>query len=345
MSEKIFTECPWCGASGYVGEDFEKVQDGKACWCPDCDSLFYLNPADDKRRMLLLLESRISDPSLPRPAPNKTNLRKRLSPLRYPGGKSKVIDQIYSELKTEKLGTFVELFAGGASLGLSLLEAGKIKKLVLNELDPAVYNFWYMVLNDSKSLIDCIRTHSFPTLMNFHDAQKYLKEQVQPEEAFRAWHAYSFLVVNRLSFGGLLTSGPISSKSGKALCQRWNADRLIERIRTISDMSEKIELHNSDAEELFIETIGWLDEDSTVFVDPPYYKAGPQLYREGFKDRHQALANVLNEFYLCYPSSDIILTYDDCPEVRAMYPFAEVKTLKTSWSISRPDSATDKTAS
>ena len=59
----------------------------------------------------LFLESRTPAPS-PSPAP-KTSLRKQLSPLRYPGGKSRVIDQIAIHLSRDRLERFVEVFEIG----------------------------------------------------------------------------------------------------------------------------------------------------------------------------------------------------------------------------------------
>ena len=126
--------CHWCGATG-TPEEFElDTQYNKGFWCPDCDGFTFFDPAEQKaHRILLLLEQGggCREPG----TKASTGLRKRLSPLRYPGGKSKLIDFIYERLRKNRMDTFAEVFAGGASLGLSLLDAGKINKLVLNDLD------------------------------------------------------------------------------------------------------------------------------------------------------------------------------------------------------------------
>ena len=61
----------------------------------------------------------------------------------------------------------MEVFAGGASLGLSLLDAGVIQNLVLNDLDDGIYAFWHTVLNDPnyliKNIYSIIPTHSLYT--------------------------------------------------------------------------------------------------------------------------------------------------------------------------------------
>ena len=80
------------------------------------------------------------------------------NPLRYPGAKSKLYDYIYQLLVAEnKMNcVFYEPFAGSASISLLLLENKAIKKAVLNELDPLLYNFWYSVFYHTDELINLI---------------------------------------------------------------------------------------------------------------------------------------------------------------------------------------------
>ena len=327
--------CPWCGLGDDVME-FEVSADGRHAWCPDCDGHIFLDDVstDTNRRrprMVLFLESRDRFPS-PVDTTN-TALRKRLSPLRYPGGKSKVIDQIYTELSPERLDTFVELFAGGASLGLSLLDAGKIDHLVLNDLDPWVSNFWKVVCTHSDELIELIQGPA-PTMKDYFEYRD--KMQSSPGAWAAARYAYEFLVVNRLSFGGVSMANPICGKNATSerLLQRWNPNALTKRIERIATLSDRIAVTKMDAVELFDDDVAWR-RNSTIFVDPPYTVAGKKLYRETFVDRHQELADTLNECFRCFPDPDIIITYDDCEMIRDLYPYAEVKTLRTCWSIQR----------
>lgn len=324
--------CPWCGFEGDL-EEFDVSRDGNSAWCPDCDGHIYLNavPGTKIPRMVLFLESKTPSPA----AGPKTSLRKRLSPLRYPGGKSKVIDQIYAELSHEKLDTFVELFAGGASLGLSLLDAGLVKHLVLNDLDPWVSNFWRVVCIPSAAseLIERIR-QAPPTLEDYFLYRDRI--QISPGAWASVAFAYEFLVVNRLSFGGISTANPICGKNApmERLLQRWNPDTLAKRIEHIAGLSNRITVTSLDAVSLFTDDVAWRP-NSTIFVDPPYTVAGKMLYRENFADRHKELAEILTEYFRCFPDPDIIITYDDCKAIRDLYPYAEVKMLRTCWSISK----------
>lgn len=314
---------------------------GKAFWCPDCDGLTYLDPERDTRRMLLFLETRSRDTDGSATDPlmlpgGATGLRKRLSPLRYPGGKSKVIDQIYAALLPGKMETFVELFAGGASLGLSLLDAGKIQRLILNDLDPAVAGFWRCLCDDADGFADYMLRQPEPTRDTFFRASALtaaLREGTVTADPMEA--AYAFLVVNRLSFGGMQGARPMGGKHGteETLRSRWNPTALAERIRHIGTLADRITVYSEDAATLLEERIGWLPEATTIFVDPPYVGVGEKLYPLGFSGKHEELAELLNEFYISYPGPDVVITYDDCPEVRDIYPLAEVQMLSTAYSL------------
>ena len=81
-----------------------------------------------------------------------------LSPLRYPGGKSRLAGFI--SLAINNLGiqncTYVEPFAGGAGVALSLLLDGAVEQIVINDFDKAIYSFWRAVKQDSRELIRLI---------------------------------------------------------------------------------------------------------------------------------------------------------------------------------------------
>ena len=348
MTKSNWTTCRWCGAELGPDEDWLDRNDGKKIvWCPDCDGLTFLNPEDDKdRNMVLFLEHRKKDASSFSPETQKgrasCKLRKRLSPLRYPGGKSKAIDTLYESLDEARLDTFVELFAGGASFGLSLLEAGKANKLVLNDADPCVANFWRAAAHCNEALIEALQLGRTPTPNSFNLAKLNLKTfrdkfSARPEMAAQitakecVMLAYDFLVVNRLSFGGMQMSNLLVS-CGNYL-QRWNPKALIKRLTLIGQLSDRICVRNEDAASLLMNELGWLPENTTIFVDPPYFEAGAKLYPLGFTDGHEELAEVLNTFYRSYPGPNIIITYDDVPGIRDLYPYAQIKGLGSPWSL------------
>lgn len=326
--------CHWCGLAGPAEEfEFDELHN-KGFWCPDCDNFTFFDLAEQEtHRILLLLEQgggcRESGGKV------QTGLRKRLSPLRYPGGKSKLIDFIYERLQENQMDTFVEVFAGGASLGLSLLDASKINKLVLNDLDPAVYAFWDTVVSDSCLLLH--RLAEAPTYQDFRDAKLILDsaDELVGTYSGKRELAWSFLLLNRTCFSGIVKAGPMGGKAAdkKAFLSRWNSDALRKRIGRISELSSRIEVHRMDCCD-FVESLAYWYPDATLFVDPPYYQKGPVLYPLSFTTAdHCRLADTLNALHIGMPGPDIIVTYDDCPEIRNLYPFATVEEVRRVYSI------------
>ena len=322
--------CQWCGEHG-PAENFDlDEQNNEGFWCPNCDGFTYYDDSKNcLRRILLILEQ--SNGSIAEAVPH-TKLKKRLSPLRYPGGKSKLIDYLATQFKSESLETFVEVFAGGASVGLALLDAGLTKRLVINDVDSGIYAFWNQVVSNPEPLIHRI-TGNAPTLAEF----KYLKSVLDDSPK---WHsqeelAWATLVCNRLSYSGISKANAMGGANGsvKQLLARWKPAELQKRIQHIHNMADRITVSCVDAVELLESSVYW-DEKSTCFIDPPYVAKGKALYRRWYEEEdHEQLAFIIQSLYQGMPGADLVITYDDCPLVREIYPLAKTVVVPRNYSI------------
>ena len=65
------------------------------------------------------------------------------SPLRYPGGKTKIYGLVKSLIETNDLigETYIEPLLAGAGLALKLLMNNDVKRIVINDYDPAICFF------------------------------------------------------------------------------------------------------------------------------------------------------------------------------------------------------------
>ena len=80
------------------------------------------------------------------------------SPLRYPGGKNRIagfISLVIQNLHMENC-TYIEPFAGGAGVALSLLLNGTVSNIVINDYDKAIYSFWRAIKQEPVALIKLI---------------------------------------------------------------------------------------------------------------------------------------------------------------------------------------------
>ena len=102
---KTSCRCRWCGEVYPAGAEVDV--DNGGFFCEMCDGFTYFSDEDnDRHRMLLLLESGGAAKEAPRTgAAAPLTLRKRVSPLRYPGGKSHVIGQLFERMQDENLDT------------------------------------------------------------------------------------------------------------------------------------------------------------------------------------------------------------------------------------------------
>ena len=73
------------------------------------------------------------------------------SPLRYPGGKAAMTSVLRQIRGLNRLNGRVvaEPFAGGAGASLSLLYLHETHAIHINDLDPAIHDFWFSAIHNS----------------------------------------------------------------------------------------------------------------------------------------------------------------------------------------------------
>ncbi|MDN4090974.1 DNA adenine methylase [Paenibacillus polymyxa] len=318
----------------YCGEEFNPDEDdinpsGLGYWCGCCDYYNYFDASQDTRKFTLILEGNDEVNEAP-VSLHKIRLNKRLSPLRYPGGKSKIADYILQFIAPGKTDRLISPYAGGASVELAFLQAGVFKSLQLNDYDFGVYSLFELIKTFPDALQLEIRNHR-PTHDDFIRARQKIKNDYEGCDLFEA--AWSLLLVNRLAYSGIYKANPLGGIRGdkKTMLSRWNPDDLCKRINTIHSMSDRYTVHNQDALE-FIGEAFWFDK-STIFIDPPYCAAGEKLYRHYYtEDDHYALQLLLEGLHKETPCADLLVTYDDAPLINRIYEYPDIKRIKRKYS-------------
>lgn len=99
------------------------------------------------------------------------------SPLRYPGGKGKLVPFFERLIIDNGLsdGVYIEPYVGGA-VALSLLLKEYVSRIVINDKDRSLYAFWYSVLHHSEELCRLIadtpvNMDTWHTMRDIHIAQ------------------------------------------------------------------------------------------------------------------------------------------------------------------------------
>ena len=238
-------------------------------------------------------------------------MAKVYTPLRYPGGKSALAEFVWH---TIELNGFTEIpycepFAGGAGVAMNLLLQGKVKSVILNDLDTGIYSIWYTIFNNTEWLIEAINNTEITLAVR--EQKKNIYSKLKNFDAYSHDLAFATFFLNRVNYSGILTGGPIGGKEQKGkykLDYRFNKESLINKIKEIAKYRDNVQLFHMDAVEL-------LKNQSNIFVfaDPPYWQAGDMLYEASVE--HSKLAKVLCE------SKDIhwIATYDNNINVANVY--------------------------
>lgn len=238
---------------------------------------------------------------------------------------------MYAKLKSDYLDTFVEPYAGGASVGLALLDAGVVNNLVLNDIDYGIFSLFSLIKRDPYCLVDTIK-NNIPTHEDYFAARQIIADNYKNNNMLQS--AWSLLLVNRLAYSGIVKANPLGGRYGSQdkLLVRWNPSNLCSRILAIHKLSDKIEVYNTDACKV-IEELYW-HPSTTIFIDPPYFEKGKKLYTHFYEeDDHDKLAWLLDALYQGCPGANILVTYDNSEYIKDLYWNPEVCNINRRFSI------------
>jgi DNA adenine methylase len=250
------------------------------------------------------------------------------TPLRYPGGKAKLGPFLGELFRANAIigGIYAEPYAGGAGAALHLLFRGFASKIFLNDLDTGVAAFWRAILNHNDRFAEKIERVSLN-----------VDEWDRQREIYREGHAgfdlgFAFFYLNRTNRSGIMNGGIIGGRdqSGEwGIDARFNRTDLASRVRAIGTLKRSITVTRKDAL-TFLDSVPEVIVGSKglVYLDPPYYAKGPDLYPNFYSHRdHRGIAKYLKRFSVPW-----LLTYDDCAEIRQMYQHFDVRESELSYS-------------
>ena len=234
------------------------------------------------------------------------------SPFRYPGGKTWLVPQIRQWLTYRKPipKIFIEPFAGGGIVSLTVAFEKLADYVVMVELDDQVAAVWKAILcGDAEWLI--MRIGSFDLTQ-----ENVIKELAKTPKSTKQ-KAFQTILKNRTFHGGILAPGSGLLKhgeNGKGIKSRWYPDTLCKRIRNILTISNRIKFIEGDGLEIMSKTKG--RSDTAYFIDPPYTaagkKAGTRLYTHYELD-HEKLFSLASQV-----TGDFLMTYDHAQGVLQM---------------------------
>lgn len=258
---------------------------------------------------------------------------KFFSPLRYPGGKLKVSEYIKLLIDTNNLndGHYVEPYAGGASVALDLLINEYVSNIHINDIDIAIYSFWHSTLYD---------TENFCRLINdtVVSAEEWKKQKfiIKNKDKFSSLEiGFSTFFLNRTNRSGILNAGMIggNDQSGNyKIDARYNKINLIKRIELINRFEDRISLNNMDAIEYVQMIDSTLPNNTLIYLDPPYYKKGKELYINYYNhEDHREIADIVKKLTNRY----WLVSYDNEIAIKDLYSDFRQKIYSLNYSVGK----------
>ncbi len=249
-------------------------------------------------------------------APQKCRYR---SPLRYPGGKQRAIDQI-SRVLPKSAKEYREPLVGGGSVYFHARSISFAKKYWINDKFDELILFWKAVQDPTicaRLAEELERLHSsFASAREIKEYFLQAREEHPANDNYRK--AFLFFFFNRVTFSGTTRAGGFSSA---ASLRRFTVSS-IQRLGPMPEALAGTQITSVDFEKVIDEP----GKDVFIFLDPPYYTA-TRLYGHGGSLHcfdHERLSRCLQN-----SSHRFLITYDDCDEIRKLYDWAKIK----SWSL------------
>jgi len=251
--------------------------------------------------------------------------------IRYPGSKSFLVSRgTRSRLIASMVNAlpycrcYVEPFCGSGSVALEVIKHLPAGAFVwLNDIDYGMYSLWSAIALHSSELKHLVRSF-VPSVQAFYE----LKESDGTERLPVAEAAFRKIALHRTSVSGFgkMSGGPLGGRLQAGECcvsSRYNAESICQQInaaRCVLSRAASIRVTNLDFRDVLAEST----DASLIYLDPPYYVKGGQLYSHNMSPaEHEELAGLLHD-----TQADWRLSYDDCPRVRELYSWATFEELE-----------------
>ncbi len=246
-------------------------------------------------------------------------MKPSLTPLRYPGGKGWLLDYVQRFIRknTLEISEIVEPYAGTAAVSIGLLKSDMVQEAIICESDYLITSFWNAVKYKLFDFVESVKSIEI-SMETWYSLRKYLDEN-PPANSNVVEVATAFLFFNRTNYSGIINAGPIGGKSQKSVYSlgcRFNKERIIKRLLDLEPVMGMVKVIQGDGLQFMEKIVSDRKLEKPLFyVDPPYYYAGKELYRDYFDDdNHRELASFLLD--LKYPW---LLSYDDADFIKELY--------------------------
>jgi len=268
-------------------------------------------PKKLNNKKLIIEKENVNTPKM-----NKIN---NISPLRYPGGKTRACIKLDTILKEHfdisKFNNILAPFFGGGSFEFHIQNNYGLN-IIANDKFVPLYNFWKTCKSDKEKL--CNELTKKLDLINKEEFTNLRKKIMEEKNTLN--QSIMYFIINRCSFSGATLSGGFSLEASKKRFTQSSIDRIKNLDLTCYD------IYNLDFEEFINNN---QDEKNLIFLDPPYYLEKESILYGNNGDMHDTFDH--DKLYKCLlKKKNWLMTYNNCDYIRKLYK--DFKIIETSWS-------------
>ena len=246
------------------------------------------------------------------------------SPLRYPGGKNKMVNTIKHYFPKD-FDKYMEPFVGGGSIFAYIKqEYPDLKAYWINDKFFSLATLYECLKFDADKVIDKINSYKEQYKDNGNELFEFCKNNIYSYSPII--RASCFFILNRITFSGTILSGGYS----KQAFENRFTDSSIDRLKKFSELfKEKVITSNEDYSIL----VDNADENTFIYLDPPYHTAEKSaLYGEkGNLHKYFNHEELVEKLKIC--RGKWLITYDDCEYIRNLYSFANIYPVEYTYSM------------
>lgn len=255
-----------------------------------------------------------------------TIITENIKPIvKWAGGKRQLLHEIIP-LIPNNISTYVEPFVGGGAVLFKL----QPKNAIINDINEELINLYQVIKDSPRELIRELEYHKA------NDSKEYFYSirGMDREEDFKLMDsvlkAARTIYLNKTCFNGLYR---VNSKGYFNTSYANNKNPLIVDRETIFSLSKFFNEHNIQMTSgSYDKVLAGLDNDSFVYLDPPYYSTFTSYSKEGFSDDDQKKLKVecdkLNEKGIKF-----LLSNSDYEFIRELYKDYNIKTVQANRTI------------
>lgn len=182
--------------------------------------------------------------------------------LKWPGGKRRLLPEIRKYMPELQGCRFVDVFVGGGAVFMSLMS----NKLLINDVNPELINFYQVVKSNPEALIESNKKHTYTS--EYYYGIRNLDRKIEYKNMSPVDKASRFLFLNKTCYNGLCRYNS-RGENNTPIGRYKNPDFIqTDAIMALSDYFNRIDadIRLSDFETV----IDSLQEGDVAYLDPPY---------------------------------------------------------------------------